>query len=62
MGSDEPRRTLRYEPMELDNNQIEFCKNFIIESALKLQQFDFKIPEDFGLNSSLEVPPTKVIK
>ena len=48
--------------MELDNNQIEFCKNFIIESALKLQQFDFKIPEDFGLTSSLEVPPTKVIK
>ncbi|WP_405290871.1 hypothetical protein [Methanobrevibacter sp.] len=62
LSSDEPRRTLRYEPIELDNNQIEFCKNFIIESALKLQQFDFKIPEDFGLTTSLEVPPTKVIK
>ena len=62
LSRDEPRRTLRYEPIELDNNQIEFCKNFIIESALKLQQFDFKIPEDFGLISSLEVPPSKVIK
>lgn len=62
LSSDEPRCTLRNEPIELDNNQIEFCKNFIIESALKLQQFDFKIPEDFGLTSSLEVPPTKVIK
>ena len=34
----------------------------IIESSLKLQQFDFKIPEDFGLTSGLEVSPTRVIK
>lgn len=38
--------TLRYKSIELNNNQIEFCKNFIIESALKLQQFDFEIPEN----------------
>ena len=58
MGGDEARCILRYKPIELNSNQIEFCKNFIVESALKLQQFDFKIPEDFALtnnmNSSLD--------
>lgn len=62
MGNDEPMRTLKYKPLELDKNEIEFCKNFIIESALKLQQFDFKIPEDFALTNSIHVPLTKFIK
>ena len=62
ISNDEPIRTLKYKPLKLDINQIEFCKNFIIESALKLQQFDFKIPEDFALTNSLHIPLTNFIK
>ena len=53
MSSDEASCIFKYKPMELNVNQIEFCKNFIIESALKLQQFDFEIPKDFALTNSM---------
>lgn len=32
----------------INENEINFCLNFIIESALKLQQFDFEIPDNLG--------------
>ena len=32
-----------------NNNEIEFCKNFIIECALKLQQVNFKVPNEGGI-------------
>lgn len=46
----------------MNNNQIEFCKNFIIESALKLQQFNFEIPDDFALTNSMEASLTDFFK
>ena len=33
----------------LNQNQIEFCKNFIIECALKLYSVDFEVPNDWGM-------------
>lgn len=44
-GSDEPQIYVGdFEP--LTKKKIEFCKNFIIETALKLQQFDFNFKID----------------
>ena len=55
----EPNLEFIYKPLKLNSGHIEFCKNFIIESALKLQQFDFEIPDDFALTNSLHVPLSK---
>ena len=33
---------------EFTNEQVEFCFNFIIESALKLQEFDFEVKDYLG--------------
>ena len=33
----------------INQNEINFCLNFIIEVALKLQQFDFEIPNNMGV-------------
>lgn len=62
MSNDDPMIIFRYKPVKLNDNQIEFCKNFIIESALKLKQFDFEIPEDFALTNSMNVPLTNFFK
>ena len=62
MNNDDPMILFRYKPVKLNDNQIEFCKNFIIESALKLQQFDFEIPDDFALTNSMNVPLTNFFK
>ena len=55
----EPNLEFIYKPLKLNSGHIEFCKNFIIESALKLQQFDFEIPDDFALTNSLHMPLSK---
>lgn len=32
----------------INENELNFCLNFIIESALRMQQFDFEIPDNMG--------------
>lgn len=32
----------------INENEINFCMNFIIETALRLQQFDFEVPDNLG--------------
>ena len=32
----------------INENELNFCLNFIIETALRLQQFDFEIPDNLG--------------
>lgn len=43
VGSNEPKVNLPEEEIELRQDDFDFCLNYIIECALKLQEFDFKL-------------------
>lgn len=47
LGNKEPTVNLRGDDT-INENELNFCLNFIIESALRLQQFDFEIPNNLG--------------
>ena len=47
LGSMEPEVNFRGDET-INKNEMNFCLNFIIESALRLQQFDFEIPNNLG--------------
>jgi|GEM_PF-2733072 len=47
LGSREPEVMFRGDET-INVNELNFCLNFIIESALRLQQFDFEIPNNMG--------------
>lgn len=47
LGSMEPEVNFKGDET-INKNEMNFCLNFIIESALRLQQFDFEIPNNLG--------------
>lgn len=47
LGSREPEVMFRGDDT-INENEINFCINFIIESALRLKRFDFEIPDNMG--------------